>query len=157
MQRNKRADSKHRAAGDGRSRRGERGQSLVEMALVVPLLILIFAAMIDASRVFDALIVLTNAAREGARLATIVDDPAPLTESQIIDIVKADVMGSGTNISQMNDADLFVVVILTDETEARVRVEYPFPLWFGGLLGVPEIRVSREAVMPMYYPEDWGG
>jgi Flp pilus assembly protein TadG len=151
MQRNKRTYNKHRAARHGRSRHGERGQSLVEMALAVPILVLILATVIDASRIFDALIVLTNAAREGARFATLQEDPLP-TEEGIKTMVVDDVVGSGTNISQMNDEDLVVVVVLTDNNEARVRVSYPFPLWFGGLLGIPQITVTREAVMPMYYP-----
>lgn len=151
MHRNKRADNTNRAARDGRSRRAERGQSLVEMALAVPILLLILAAVIDASRIFDALIVLTNAAREGARFATLQEDPPP-TDEEIEAMVVQDVIGSGTNISQMNDASLVVVAVVTDVTEARVTVSYPFPLWFGGMLGIPQITVTREAVMPMYYP-----
>ncbi len=137
-----------RATGE---RRREAGQSLVEMALIVPLLVLILAVMVDSARVFDALIVLTNAAREGARFAT-VEQETPPTEEEIEAMVVEDVLGSGTNITQMNQEELLVVVVLTNPTEARVSVSYEFPLWFGGLLGVPTIRVSRQAVMPMYYP-----
>ncbi len=157
--RDQRDDSKNRAVGNGRSRHGERGQSLVEVALVVPILVLILAAVIDASRVFDATIVLTQAVREAARLGTI--EPG-LTVDEIAEAVTVDVNGSGTNITQMQmiagthetDWDVDVVIGLTEVT---VSAWYRFPLWFGGLLGVPEIRVSREAVMPLYYPEDWEG
>ncbi len=48
-----------------RRRRG-RGQSLVEFALVVPVLLLLVAATLDLGRVFYATITLNNAAREGA-------------------------------------------------------------------------------------------
>ncbi len=47
--------------------RDERGQSLVEMTLVVGLLLLLVAGTVDLGRAFHTYIVLTNAAREGAR------------------------------------------------------------------------------------------
>ncbi|MCU0501641.1 MAG: pilus assembly protein [Anaerolineae bacterium] len=50
--------------------RSERGQNLVELALVMPLLILLLAGMADLGRAFFSYIQITNAAREGARAAT---------------------------------------------------------------------------------------
>jgi Flp pilus assembly protein TadG len=47
--------------------RSERGQSLVELALVLPLLLLLFGGIVDLGRVFYTYIGLTNATREGAR------------------------------------------------------------------------------------------
>ena len=47
-----------------RSRSG--GQSLVEFALVLPVLLLLFASILDLGRVASAQIAITNAAREGA-------------------------------------------------------------------------------------------
>jgi Flp pilus assembly protein TadG len=142
-----------RTKGQGsRRHRGERGQNLVEMALVAPILILIVAIVIDASRVFDAFIVLTQAVREGARLGTVQPE---LTQGEIRQTVVDDVLGSGTNITWMEEMTTTNVTVTTVETEvaAEVTVEawYDFDLWFGGLLGVPEIRISREAVMPKYY------
>lgn len=51
--------------------RGERGQSLVEFALVVPMLLLVLFAIIDFGRLFQGYITLTNATREGARIAAV--------------------------------------------------------------------------------------
>ena len=135
-----------------RQRRRERGQSLVEMAIAVPILILILAVMVDASRIFDALIVLTQAVREGARLGTIQPE---LNADEITDVVVEDVLGSGTNITYMDEMtdDNVEVTIVEGEVVAEVIVKawYDFDLWFGGLLGIPTIRVSRQAVMPSYY------
>ena len=50
--------------------RRSRGQSLVEFALVLPLLFAMFAAVLDLGRVFYATITLNNAAREGALQAS---------------------------------------------------------------------------------------
>jgi len=49
-----------------RRRRVSRGQSLVEFALVLPLLLVFLAAVLDLGRIFYANISLLNAAREGA-------------------------------------------------------------------------------------------
>jgi Flp pilus assembly protein TadG len=56
------------SAGSGR---GERGAALVEFALCLPLLLVIIAGIVDFGFVFQRYEVLTNAAREGARLATL--------------------------------------------------------------------------------------
>ena len=49
------------------SRRGMRGQELVEFALVIPVLALFVFGVLDVGRVFHVLIAISNAAREGAR------------------------------------------------------------------------------------------
>jgi Flp pilus assembly protein TadG len=51
--------------------RNERGAELVEFALVLPLLLGMFAGIVDFGRMFQRLEVTTNAAREGARLASL--------------------------------------------------------------------------------------
>src|SRR5450759_2456703 len=48
-----------------------RGQSLVEFALVLPLLLLILLGIIQFGFIFNTQVTITNAAREGARAATI--------------------------------------------------------------------------------------
>ena len=47
--------------------RSERGQTMVETAIVLPVVVFMLVAMVDAGRVFHAWIVVTNSAREGAR------------------------------------------------------------------------------------------
>lgn len=49
-----------------RRRHHSRGQALVELALVTPILVLLFAAALDLGRIFYSDITITNAAREGA-------------------------------------------------------------------------------------------
>ncbi len=49
-------------------RKNERGQSLVEMVLITPFLIMLLVAAIDVVGVFRSYIIMTNATREGARL-----------------------------------------------------------------------------------------
>ena len=53
------------------ARLGERGAALVEFALAVPLMLVVIAGIVDFGFVFQRYEVITNAAREGARLATL--------------------------------------------------------------------------------------
>lgn len=56
--------------------RRSRGQALVELALIVPILLLLMVAALDLGRIFYARITVENAAREGALVAAVLaDDP----------------------------------------------------------------------------------
>lgn len=54
--------------------RSEKGQSLVEFALVVPLLLVLLFGIIDFGRVFHVYLTLDHAGREAARAASIGKD-----------------------------------------------------------------------------------
>lgn len=48
----------------------EHGQSLTELALLLPFLLLLILGSLDLARVYDSYVSITNAAREGARYAS---------------------------------------------------------------------------------------
>ncbi|MBI1885860.1 MAG: pilus assembly protein [Chloroflexi bacterium] len=50
---------------------GERGQGLVEFALIAPILLILMFAIVDFGMGFSAWIQVTNSAREGARLGAV--------------------------------------------------------------------------------------
>ncbi len=52
-------------------RRRDEGAELIEMAIVLPLLLLLFMGMVDFGFLFQRYVVLTNAAAEGARVASL--------------------------------------------------------------------------------------
>ncbi|RJT82950.1 pilus assembly protein [Arthrobacter cheniae] len=54
----------------------ERGAAAVEMALVLPVLILLVLGITEFGRAYNAQVTLTNAAREGVRVMAISKDPA---------------------------------------------------------------------------------
>lgn len=60
------------------ARRHDHGSAAVEFALVLPVLLLIIFGIIDFGRMLHAKIILTEAAREGARAAAIVDETSAL-------------------------------------------------------------------------------
>ena len=51
--------------------RSERGAELIELALVLPILLLVFAAIVDFGLMFQRYLTVSNAAREGARIAVL--------------------------------------------------------------------------------------
>lgn len=51
--------------------RRDRGAELIELALVLPILLLMFAAVVDFALMFQRYLVINNAAREGARIAVL--------------------------------------------------------------------------------------
>lgn len=61
-----------------RRRRGERGASAVEFALMMPLLLLLVFGMIDFGYAINRHAALSNAAREGVRVASLGGTPAEI-------------------------------------------------------------------------------
>ena len=62
----------HTRATAGRRRRsGEAGAEIIELALVFPLLLLVVLGVVDYGLLFQRFEALTNAAREGARVASL--------------------------------------------------------------------------------------
>ncbi len=91
-------DALRRAAGPTRTRRGSsrergRGQSLVEFALVLPVLILILLITVDFGRVFLGWVTLNNAARIAANYAA--SGTPPLTAAQLTEY--REIVGRETN------------------------------------------------------------
>jgi Flp pilus assembly protein TadG len=132
---------------ESRKLRGEWGQSLVETAAILPILALLLGVVVDTSRAFDAAIVLTNAVRQGARYASL--EPSPSSDDIRLMVVE-DIEGSGTNVSDMSDFGTKGTVTLdwTSNPDAvKVTASYDFPLWFGGILGIPTLNLERSAVI----------
>ena len=111
-----------------RRRSGERAQSMVEFALILPIFLLVIMATVDFGWALRSYIVVTNAAREGARLGVIGE-----TEANI----EARVADSSAGLLSADDIEV------TGErgapgTTVTVRVDYDYtyisPL--GGLLSL---------------------
>ncbi len=64
--------------------RPSRGQSLVELALVTPVLFLLMLGILDFARVFFSYVTVSNAARTGARYVSVYPDTPPDQVSRIV-------------------------------------------------------------------------
>ena len=58
-----------------RHRRADEGQASVELALVLPLIVLVLLGVVHVGELVSDYIMVTHAAREGARAAAVDDDP----------------------------------------------------------------------------------
>ena len=63
--------------------KSERGAELIEFALIFPLLLLVLVAMIDFGFLFQRYEVLTNATREGARIAILPNYTTPDVNARV--------------------------------------------------------------------------
>ncbi len=52
-------------------RRGEKGQDIVEFALILPILLLLIMGIVDFGRAYNTWMMVTHGAREGARYAAV--------------------------------------------------------------------------------------
>jgi Flp pilus assembly protein TadG len=124
-----------------RLRNEERGASLVEFALIFPLLILVLFGIMEAGWAFSQSVEVRNAAREGARLAVVDfgDAAAVITET----CNRADLSGSGATVAvTINGADESVTV---DVSQAYNTLTGLLDSFFGGLSldSSVEMRVER--------------
>lgn len=75
--------------------KNEKGQSIIEFALILPILIFLLMGIIEYGWLFNGKITLTSAAREGARVVAITKN-----QSKATDAVTKAIVGSGlTNIN----------------------------------------------------------
>jgi len=106
--------------------RGSKGQSLAEFALAVPMLLLLVVGMVEFARGWMVKQVITNVAREGARLAV----TPTSTQAQVAARVDSLLTDVGINPSNAN-----VTLTVCDGTgctgqadEVQVQVPYQFTL-----------------------------
>jgi Flp pilus assembly protein TadG len=79
-----------------RRHRSERGAVLIEAGLTLPLLLLVVLGIMDFGRLFQRYEVLTNAAREGARVAVL---PLTYSNAEIGDRVRQYLTAGGLDAS----------------------------------------------------------
>jgi Flp pilus assembly protein TadG len=106
--------------------RSERGAALLEMAMTLPLLLFLCVGIIEFARLYQTWQVMTNAAREGARIAVL---PAPMN-SGVDPRVRQylDVGGLKSDDSVDVDVDPVNVSLGAAGTASgsKVTVTYPF-------------------------------
>ena len=103
--------------------RSERGAALIEAAVTVPLILLISVGIFEFGRAYQTQQVLTNAAREGARVAVI----EGTTDADVRTRVRDYVTRGG--LSTLTDGQIVVqrtVPLAGSSTASSVEINYPF-------------------------------
>lgn len=102
-------------------KRGQNGQAMVEMAIILPILLLILFSIIEFGWIFGAQLLVTHGSREGARLGAVHSTEADI-ETQITGRVQ-------TTASILDPAVLSINTNFTNpsrrEGDVIVQVSYP--------------------------------
>lgn len=83
--------------------RAEKGQAMVEFALVLPLLLALLCGIVDFGWLYYNQITLNNAAREGARYAVIHYDPAEDWKGDAEDRMMGSMVGVSSAVAIVSD------------------------------------------------------
>ena len=103
--------------------RNEKGAALIEAAVTVPIILLISVGIFEFGRAYQTQQVLTNAAREGARLAVIDGS----TDAQVRERVNAYLTAGG--LSTLGDGQIPInrtTAVTATATGSTVEILYPF-------------------------------
>lgn len=103
-----------------RNLKNQRGAALLETAVTLPLILLVSVAIFEFGRAYQTWQVLTNAAREGARVAVLFDK----TDTDVSDTVQA-YMTSGKLI-ETPSISVNRNMTLGANSVSEVTVNYPF-------------------------------
>lgn len=99
--------------------KGEQGQAMVEMALVLPLLLLLLFGIIEMGRVGYAYITVSNAARSAARVAS--------TGGMDLDIKNAAIIAAPS----LNEAELTTIITpiqINRQSGQSVQIQVSYPV-----------------------------
>lgn len=99
--------------------RNQRGAALLETAITLPLILLVSVGIFEFGRAYQVQQVLTNAAREGARVAVLPE----YTDAQVTTVVRNYLSDGG--LSPVDPAIAHNVAV-GPATGSRVTINYPF-------------------------------
>jgi Flp pilus assembly protein TadG len=112
--------------------RQQKGAALVETAFVLPIMLLVCVGILEFGRAYQTWQVVTNAAREGARVAILPE----YTDDSAIARVKTYLKNGGLPAAIVDSANTKVLITATTipidvagantASAARIVVEYPF-------------------------------
>lgn len=120
-----------------RFKKNSRGVAAVEFAIILPFLLVLVIGVIDLGWLFNGWVVLTGAAREGARTAI-----TTLDEEEIAEAVRDHAVNFRGSVSEPD--------VSKDEEKVTVIVSGrldPLVGWFGN-------EVSAQVEVRRYYPKD---
>jgi Flp pilus assembly protein TadG len=101
----------------------EKGAALLEAAITIPMILLITVGIFEFGRAYQTWQVLTNASREGARMA-VLEGP---TDADVRARVNSYLKGGG--LAELSATNVLVVrneALVGSSTGSRVELSYPF-------------------------------
>lgn len=126
-------------------RKTEKGQAIVEMALILPILLMLLFGIIEFGRILNTYMIVTEISREAARKGAVGG-----TDAEIRTTVWSQAADSGLDSSLIAESD----IVITDPssvkrprgTTIKVRISYPVDIiapLIGSLIGDPYVVTSQ--------------
>ncbi len=121
-----------------KSFKSQKGQSLVEFALVIPVFVVIFLGIIEFGRLWEVTNILTSAAREGARVAAVTGPDVSRARSAAQTVLSAgQVTGATITVQGPNSA-----------SDVRVTIALAYTPLTGSIIpGFRSFSLSRSTTM----------
>ena len=106
--------------------RRDDGAALIEAAFVLPMLLFISIGIIEFGRAFQTWQVVTNAAREGARVAVLPGMSDDAIKTRVTDYMKMGIDNPAAATIAINRATTVSLGGAATASASRVQVDYPF-------------------------------
>ena len=132
---------------------GERGTAVVEMALVLPLLLLLLLGMLDFGRIYNYWIDETHLSNEGARYAVVDKNPGPGATLQETIRGKADTVELRNGSSSVTDPVEVCIDFpngssnVGDPVRVTVKATYTFMSFITGKTGLASKEIKSTTTM----------
>jgi Flp pilus assembly protein TadG len=107
-------------------RKRERGQAMVETAIAIPILLVLMVGIFEVGRAYETWQVLTNAAREGARMAVTPSSTVPTTTALIRQYMADGQLTNSATANVVVNKTATINVNGTAVSASLVTVDYPF-------------------------------
>ena len=130
----------------------ERGQALLETALTLPLVLLVAVSIFEFGRAYQTSQVLTNAAREGARVAVLPNANPADVQARVVAYMRGGQLGNAGSATVSVNQTATMSIGATTASASVVTVNYPFSFLVlnpvanmvrRGSLGAPLTMVAR--------------
>lgn len=108
------------------TRHSERGNALIETAITIPILLLLMVGIFEVGRAYETWQVLTNAAREGARMSVTPNSNTATAEALVRRYMADGQLGNSATADVDVDNNASLVVNGTTVGASLVTVDYPF-------------------------------
>jgi Flp pilus assembly protein TadG len=109
-----------------RHRQRERGQALIETAIMVPILLMVMVGIFEVGRAYQTYQVVTNAAREGARMSVTPNSNKDTAIALVKKYLADGQLDKSASASVVVDNTATMTVNGTTHGASLVTVDYPF-------------------------------
>ena len=106
--------------------KSERGQALLEMAMTLPLLLLVSVSIFEFGRAYQTWQVLTNAAREGARVAILQGQTTSAVQARVHSYMSSGQLTNAGTAGVAVNQNATISIGADTATASIVTVSYPF-------------------------------